>query len=534
MANSGGLGGLNINASSGALGGDVGLVRRLAHSPGERHGPGGGGGGGFIAISGAAGTNAAGGVNGINYNRAGRCMLAAGATPSAQTGSVIAVTANQIPGASSGAQCVPTLTTTKTTSTPAVIKFRTRNHRAPHAIVSVEKDAANRGTAINLAISDTLPANFTYSSTVSVTLAGGATRPSTTNPAVGAAVPSWTSFSIPGGGSVTLTFIAQIASSVGAGTYQNPATATYSDPTLHPCAGGTTPPGAITLPQVRQKDVNGNAVRDLIIAKSHAGNFSQGQTGATYTLTATNAGSGATTGLVTVIDTLPASLTATNMSGTGWVCVLATRTCTRADALPAGTSYPVITVTVDVASNAPASVTNTATVSGGGEINLTNDTANDPTTIDPLPDLTIVKSHIGNFAQGQVGATYSITATNSGSAPTSGTVTVTDTLPASLTATDMSGLAGTCVLGTLTCTRSDVLAAGLSYSPITVTVTVANNAAASVTNSVSISGGGQIIHHQRHGHRPHHHPANRFNRRQVSRRKLLTGTGRRPIFNRRD
>ena len=77
-----------------------------------------------------------------------------------------------------------------------------------------------------------------------------------------------------------------------------------------------------------------------------------------------------------------------------------------------------------------------------------------------MPDLTIAKSHSGNFTQGQTGATYSITATNSGSAPTSAAVSVTDTLPAGLTATAISGTGWTCVLGTLTCTRSDALAAG--------------------------------------------------------------------------
>ena len=41
-------------------------------------------------------------------------------------------------------------------------------------------------------------------------------------------------------------------------------------------------------------------------------------------------------------------------------------------------------MTVNVASNAPASVTNTATVSGGGETNTANDTASDPTTIKPV------------------------------------------------------------------------------------------------------------------------------------------------------
>ena len=43
-----------------------------------------------------------------------------------------------------------------------------------------------------------------------------------------------------------------------------------------------------------------------------------------------------------------------------------------------------ITVTVNVANNAPASVTNSVTVSGGGQTNTANDTATDPTTINQL------------------------------------------------------------------------------------------------------------------------------------------------------
>src|SRR6185295_5413118 len=196
-------------------------------------------------------------------------------------------------------------------------------------------------------------------------------------------------------------------------------------------------------------------------------------------------------GTVTVTDTLPTGLTATAISGTGWTCVLATLTCTRSDALAAGSSYPVITLTVNVASNAASSVTNSVSVSGGGQTNTSNDSATDTTTVTQLPDMTIAKSHVGNFTQGQVGATYSITATNSGSAATSGLVTVVDSLPAGLTATAISGAGWSCVLGTLTCTRSDALAAGSSYPVITVTVTVANNAASNVTNTANVSGGGQ-------------------------------------------
>ena len=40
-----------------------------------------------------------------------------------------------------------------------------------------------------------------------------------------------------------------------------------------------------------------------------------------------------------------------------------------------------MTLTVNVAANAPSSVTNTASVSGGGETNTANNTASDPTVV---------------------------------------------------------------------------------------------------------------------------------------------------------
>src|SRR5262249_7495933 len=139
------------------------------------------------------------------------------------------------------------------------------------------------------------------------------------------------------------------------------------------------------------------ALPDLTITKTHAGSFTQGQTGATYTLTVTNSGTGATTAAVTVADTLPTGLTATAIARTGWSCTLATLTCTRSDALAAAASYPGITLTVNVSATAPSSVTNTATVRRGALPVSTNDTANDVTTIGALPDLTIAKTHAGSF-----------------------------------------------------------------------------------------------------------------------------------------
>ena len=224
---------------------------------------------------------------------------------------------------------------------------------------------------------------------------------------------------------------------------------------------------------------------------THAGAFTQGQTGATYTVTVNNIGTGPTGGLVTVVDTLPTGLTATALAGTGWSCTIGTLTCTRNDALAPGTSYPAVTVTVTVAGTAPASVTNQVSVSGGGETNTSNDSASDATAITQLPDMTVTKTHAGAFTQGQTGAAYTLTVRNAGTGATSGAVSVVDTLPGGLTATAITGTGWACTLGTLTCTRSDALAAGTNYPAVTLVVTVASTAPASVTNQATVSGGGE-------------------------------------------
>ena len=231
-------------------------------------------------------------------------------------------------------------------------------------------------------------------------------------------------------------------------------------------------------------------VADLTITKSHTGNFGQGDSADTYTLTVSNVGSGSTDGsAVTVTDTLPTGLTPTvddnNPNLNGWNVTFSgqTITATRSDVLASGASYPDLTLTVSVANNAPASVTNTASVAGGGEVNTANDSASDPTTISQVVDLTIAKSHSGNFTQGDSADTYTITVSNVGSGPTDGSlVTVTDTLPTGLapTAADNGLLNGWSVLvsgQTITATRSDVLASGDSYPDLTLTVSVANNCA---------------------------------------------------------
>ena len=148
----------------------------------------------------------------------------------------------------------------------------------------------------------------------------------------------------------------------------------------------------------------------LTITKAHNGQFRPGQVGATYIVTVGNNGGGATTDAVTVSETLPAGLAPLSMSGTGWNC--SSTSCTRRDVLNPYAAYPPITVAVNVAPNASSPQVNVVTVTGGGSPSAsTSDFANIA-----APVLSISKSHIGNFVQGQTNATYTSFVRNGGAA----------------------------------------------------------------------------------------------------------------------
>lgn len=124
---------------------------------------------------------------------------------------------------------------------------------------------------------------------------------------------------------------------------------------------------------------------DLRLAKSHSGNFVVGGTHR-YTLVVDNVlGSGASSGVVTVTDTLPAGLSYVAASGSGWSCGAAgqTVTCTTSNAIAAGASAPPIALDVAVAAIAVPAVTNSASVAGGGEpaANSGNNGASDFTVV---------------------------------------------------------------------------------------------------------------------------------------------------------
>ncbi|WP_168733413.1 DUF11 domain-containing protein [Deinococcus sp. Arct2-2] len=130
---------------------------------------------------------------------------------------------------------------------------------------------------------------------------------------------------------------------------------------------------------------------------------------------------------------------------------------------------------------------NTITDASDGDSTLTGDQP--ATVIVRGPDLTLTKTHTGNFLAGRPGSFTVRVSNTAGWAASAGTVTMTDTLPAGMVAQSIGGVGWTCTLSPLRCTRSDSLSAGAFFPDITLTVVAAN--AGSFTNTASVGGGGE-------------------------------------------
>jgi uncharacterized repeat protein (TIGR01451 family) len=222
-------------------------------------------------------------------------------------------------------------------------------------IISENGPNGNANPSIDTAECQVTPATLT------VTEAGTGTGTVTSSPS-GIACPTTTcSAGFESGTQVVLT-----ATPTGGSTFTSFSTnCTPANPQTNPPSCTVAMSGS---PTVIATFAAGSAVPPaLAITKTHTGNFAQGQQGAAYTVTVSNgANAGPTSGTVTVTDTVPAGLTLVSMAGTGWTC--AGIGCTRSDALAGGMSYPVITVTVNVASNASSPQVNVASLSGGGSV----------------------------------------------------------------------------------------------------------------------------------------------------------------------
>lgn len=174
-------------------------------------------------------------------------------------------------------------------------------------------------------------------------------------------------------------------------------------------------------------------IPDMTVAKTTSGTFRVGRTGS-YTITATNSGTSNSVDTVMVTDTIPAGMTYSAASGTGWTFSVSGQVVTAryGGIITSGMSTS-FTLTVNILAAAEGSVTNRAWVSGGGEVTTTNNLGSNTVTVANAgnADLSVAKSGPLSALPGD-SLVYYLTVTNNG--PDSAFfINLRDSLPANTT-----------------------------------------------------------------------------------------------------
>ena len=235
------------------------------------------------------------------------------------------------------------------------------------------------------------------------------------------------------------------------------------------------------------------ASADLTIDKRHALDPIAGGR-VTWTLDVVNDGPSVAGSGTVVTDDLPAGLTYVSASGTDWTCGAAGQlvTCTRTAPLPVGPA-PQIVLVADVASSVTGTIVNTAEVTGPTpDPDLTNNTDTDRTPVVTNADLSIEKTHVGDFVAGDTG-TYEFVVNNAGPSDAASPVRITDTLPDGLTYSGSTDVEGTWTCSAagqdVTCDLTGNLAVG-DQAVVRITVDIDPDldlARAPLTNTARVS-----------------------------------------------
>lgn len=120
---------------------------------------------------------------------------------------------------------------------------------------------------------------------------------------------------------------------------------------------------------------------DLSTHVTYDSDFKQGETSAMHITVSNSAAAEATTGLITVNETMPAGLPPLSASGTGWTCNLTGQqvTCTRpgdgANALQPGSTTPAIDIPMKIADDATGPFSNTLSVESPNNLGGTSNNA---------------------------------------------------------------------------------------------------------------------------------------------------------------
>lgn len=501
---------------------------------GEREGPGGGGGGGVSLSNAALGSvNLAGSINGLSREDkaagfSGNMLAAPGSA-----GASAIVTSASTTGARPGFECKPTLAVTKLTTTPA--------RTVPPDVtgqysIRVDNPALGSGVAYGVALTDLLSVPFTLTgTTATLGYSGGASGPAspmtisgTSSVAVGTAGHPTNAFTLPPGGGVTVTFNVGL-NSAAAGTYQNPGSVRFTDPTR---ATGSSVTGA-TNPAIGPGDgfatgggsaggsnyaAASSTAEDIVIAGTPgtSADVSVTKTGpasvavgdpVAYTLVLANSGPGNLTSGLVLTDNVPA------LVGTvTWVCSLTggSGDCDVAlgGTAASGSGSAVVLSNAQLASGGQLQVVISGVAASAGTITNTTTVALPAGWTDPTPgnntatavttvltrtaDLSVTKTDgVASLASGAVTA-YTIVVGNAGPSAADG-ATVTDPAATGLAKLSISCSAAggaSCPGGLTTSTFQAGVAIPLLPAGGTVTFTLnaqVTAATGTVTNTVSVS-----------------------------------------------
>ena len=261
-----------------------------------------------------------------------------------------------------------------------------------------------------------------------------------------------------------------------------------------PGASGTSVTNA-SITQTSGTQSGAQCTPDMTLAKSHVGNFTRGST-ATYTIPVENLSPyGSTSGTVTVNDTLPVGLTPTSASGTGWACSIVSQTvsCINPTVLAANSFYPSITVNANVLQTAPSTETNTALVSGGGEVNLANDSATDVANVVSVADLSITNAASPDPVAAGSNVTYTQVVTNNGPSAADNAALI-EAVPTNTTFVSLAAPSGwTCTTpavgatGNIVCTDLSLAGSTAATFSLIVKVNTGTTNGTVITNTASVS-----------------------------------------------